>query len=285
MRGACAQDKGVRVLKTRELRIVTVMTSPPRKQDRKYWDRMAARWDDEIFNTLHHDKFRVIAGEIERSSRRARSAADFGCGTGIYIPLLSRLFDQVDGFERSRACVAIARERFQAKKNVAIHSASAGAIRRYGGSEMVLCVNVAVHPALRARAAVLRAVRSLLLPGGTLIVVVPSLESAIMVAAAEREAISGRGDWDVRSEADGVVTIEGMPYQHYSRSGLRDFLASSGFSVTRIRRVEYSWRSQGVRPGSRLRGTLPWDWIAVATNNASPSAQDERARTLRARGP
>jgi predicted TPR repeat methyltransferase len=241
------------------------MTPPLRKQDRKYWDRMAARWDDEIFNTLHHDKSRVIAGEIERSSRRARSAADFGCGTGIYIPLLSRLFDQVHGFERSRPCVDIAREQFRTKKNVGIHPASAAAIRRYGGSDMVLCVNVAVHPALRARVGVLRAVRSLLLPGGTLILVVPSLESATMVAAAEREAIKRRGDWDVRSEVDGVVTIEGMPYQHYSRSGLRDFLASVGFSVSRIRRVEYSWRSQGVSAAAKSRARLPWDWIAVST--------------------
>ncbi len=240
------------------------MTPPPRKQDRKYWDRMAARWDDEIFNTLHHDKFRVIAGEIERSSRRARLAADFGCGTGIYIPLLSRLFDQVHGFERSRACVEIAREKFRTKKKVGIHPASAAAIRRYGGSEMVLCVNVAVHPALRARASVLRAVRALLVPGGTLILVVPSLESATMVAAAEREMIKRRGDWDVRSEEDGVVTIEGMPYHHYSKGGLRDFVAGFGFTVSRIRRVEYSWQSQGVPAAAKLRARLPWDWIAVA---------------------
>jgi SAM-dependent methyltransferase len=225
---------------------------------------MAARWDDEIFNTLHHDKFHVIASEIERSSRRARTAADFGCGTGIYLPLLSRLFDQVHGFERSRACVDIAREQFRARKNVAIHPASAAAIRRYGTSDMVLCVNVAVHPALRARASVLRAVRSLLSPGGTLILVVPSLESATMVATAEREAVGIEGDWDVRSEEDGVVTIEGMPYHHYSKNGLRDFLATFGFGVSRIRRVEYSWQSQGVRAGTKWRGKLPWDWIAVA---------------------
>jgi protein-L-isoaspartate O-methyltransferase len=235
-----------------------------RKQDKKYWDRMAARWDDEIFNTLHHDKFRVIAGEIERSTRGARSVADYGCGTGIYLPLLSRVFEEVHGFERSRACVETARKSFRTKKNVAIHPASSAAVRRYGQFDVVLCVNVAVHPALRERAAVWRAVRSLLSSGGRLILVVPSFESATMVAAAEREAVNGGGDWAVGADADGVVTIEGMPYKHYTRQEVRDSLVSLGFSVARIRRVEYSWHSQGVRPGPKWRGKLPWDWIAVA---------------------
>jgi SAM-dependent methyltransferase len=230
---------------------------------------MAARWDDEIFNTLHHDKFRVIAAETARSSRRGRSVADFGCGTGIYLPLLSRLFEEVHGFERSVACVAIAKDAFRHLDNVAVHSASSAAVRSHGRFDVVLCVNVAVHPTLRARIGVLRAVRSLLLPGGTLLLVVPSFESATMVAAAEREALrsgAGRraGDWDAEAHPGGVVTIEGMPYKHYTREELRDSLAGLGLAVTRIRRVEYSWKSQGVRPGPTARPTLPWDWIAVA---------------------
>lgn len=243
------------------------MPTPTRKQDRKYWDTMAARWDQEIFNTLHHDKFNVIATEIERSSRRARSVADFGCGTGIYLPLLSRLFDEVHGFERSMACVEIARQQLRKLENVAVHSASAASVGRRGPFDMVLCVNVAVHPAAKERGRVFGAVRSLLRPGGDLLLVVPSVESATMVAAAERAALgkaaSGRGDWGAEHPG-GVVTIEGMPYKHYSRAELRDDLVELGFGVKRIRRVEYSWRSQGVRPGAGFRDTLPWDWLVVA---------------------
>lgn len=240
------------------------MTQPLRKQDREYWDTMAAQWDDEIFNTLHHDKFGVIASEIARSRRGARSVADFGCGTGIYLPLLSQSFQVVHGFERSLACVAIAREHLKTRSNVAVHSSAAGSLQRYGQFDVVLCVNVAVHPALHARTGVLRAVRSLLAPGGRLILVVPSFESATMVAAAETAALRGAGDWNVASLRDGVVTIEGMPYKHYTRAELRDSLTSLGFTVTRVRRVEYSWQSQGVRPGRQWRHRLPWDWIAVA---------------------
>jgi SAM-dependent methyltransferase len=242
---------------------------PSRKQDQKYWDTMASRWDDEIFNSLRHDKFRVIADELARSARGAHSVADFGCGVGVYLPLLGRLFDEVHGFERSPVCVAIARRRFETATNIAIHSATPASVRRHGRFDVVLCVNVAVHPAPRSRNSVMRALDTLLAPGGRLILVVPSLESATMVAAAEEEALRrraghGKGDWHAGAGPGGVVTIEGMPYKHYTRHELRGSLINLGLSVTRIRRVEYSWRSQGVRPGPAFRDKLPWDWMAVA---------------------
>jgi len=242
---------------------------------------MAERWDQEIFNTLHHDRSGVIGGEIKRSSRRARSIADFGCGTGIYLPLLSRLFDDVQGFERSMACVAIARRKLPTLTNVAVHSASAASVRRHGQFDVVLCVNVAVHPARRARAGVFRAIRALLSPGGRLILVVPSLESATMVAAAEEAALRGRAgsraaDWVAGEQADGVVTIEGMPYKHYAKREVGALLEGLGLGVSRIRRVEYSWRSQGVRPAANRNHELPWDWIAVA-NQPAPIRTDRQA--------
>ena len=239
-----------------------------RQQDRAYWDRMARRWDQEIFNTLHHDKGGVIASEIRRSSIGARSIADFGCGTGIYVPLLSRLFDEVQGFERSQACVRLAKSRFERNKRVSIHGAGV-ASRRRGSFDVVLCVNVAIHPTARGRATVFRAVRALLATHGTLILVVPSLESATMVARVEqaariRRGLAGPGDWDADSHPHGVVTIEGLPTKHFARAELQDTLQRLGLGVRRIRKVHYSWQSQGIsRPPAAARSS-PWDWIAVA---------------------
>jgi SAM-dependent methyltransferase len=250
------------------------VTQPPRKQDRNYWDRMARRWDHEIFNTLYHDRFRVITAELKRSVRRARSVADFGCGVGTYLPILGRLFEEVQGFERSRACVAIARASVRKKGNIAVHQAASAPRQSRAQFDVVLCVNVAIHPSHRGRTSVLRSARSLLSPGGRLILVVPSFESAAMVATAEREAIGSQasrraGHWDVGARPNGVVSIDGVPTKHYSRQELRDSLISLGLTVTRVRRVEYSWRSQGVRPGPKLRHRLPWDWIAVAQESAA----------------
>ncbi|MGH7592457.1 MAG: methyltransferase domain-containing protein [Gemmatimonadales bacterium] len=241
---------------------------PRRKQDQRYWDRMAERWDREIFNTLYHDKSRVITTELKRSSVGARSVADFGCGTWLYFPLLCRLFQEVQGFERSRACVRIATARFRKHAGIAVHPAST-ATRRRGAFDVVLCVNVVIHPSVRGRMSVMGAVRSLLVPGGTLILVVPSLESATMVARVEQRALRrqgrpGTGDWDVDTDRHGVVAIEGLPTKHFTRPELRDTLERLGWKVSRVRRVPYSWQSQGVRPGPGGRRRLPWDWIAVA---------------------
>ena len=245
----------------------------PRKQDQRYWDRMAARWDREIFNTLDQDKHGVIAAELKRSSVAAKSIADFGCGIGIYFPLLSHLFNRVVGFERSRACVEIARRRFRANRNVGVFLSTAVRDRR-DTFDVALCVNVAMHPTLRGRLSVLHAVRSLLSPGGKLLLVLPSLESATMVAAAEQDVLAKRGgtaagDWSVTSHARGIVTIEGVPYKHYTKGELRDTLTTLGFKVARIRKVEYSWSSQDVRPGPKFRGKLPWDWIVVGSKLSS----------------
>lgn len=111
--------------------------------------------------------------------------------------------------------------------------------------------------------------------------VVPSLESATMVAASEeaalrRRAASRAADWIAGKQADGVVTIEGMPYKHYTRRELGAVLEDLGLAVSRIRRVEYSWRSQGVRPGANRNDELPWDWIAVA-NLPAPARSGRRA--------
>lgn len=234
---------------------------------RQYWEEMAGKWDDEIFNTLRHDKRRVITTEIARSRKGGGTIADLGCGVGIYVPLLSRLFEEVQGFERSRECVRIARERFRGDARVSIHPVTATASRR-GRFDAVLCVNVAIHPASRSRASVFRTARSLLRPGGTLLLVVPSLESATMVArvdAARRQRADGAGgsDWDLGAAGDGVVAIEGSRTKHFTRGELRSTLGALGWAVLRIRQVEYSWASQGLR----ARAPLPWDWIAVATRN------------------
>jgi 2-polyprenyl-3-methyl-5-hydroxy-6-metoxy-1,4-benzoquinol methylase len=232
---------------------------------RQYWEEMAEKWDDEIFNTLRHDKQRVIATEIARSRKGGPAVADLGCGIGIYVPLLRRLFEEVQGFERSRECVRIARERFHGDAKVSIHPVTASA-RRQGRFDAVLCVNVAIHPARRSRASVFRTARSLLRPGGTLLLVVPSFESATMVAQVDaarprRTGATGSSDWDVAAAGDGVVAIEGSRTKHFTKGELHTTLGALGWAVRRIRQVRYSWASQGLR----ARAPLPWDWIAVAT--------------------
>ena len=239
------------------------------KQDSVYWDGMAPQWSQEIFNTLRHDKNRVILSELERASKSANNIADFGCGVGTYLPTLARLFNAVEGFDHSEACVETARIRMRRRKHVLVFQAANAPKSRLGKFDAVLCVNAAINPNRRAWHGVLRSAASLLKPDGKLLLVVPSVESATLIAKAEQPPPD---DLDSNAPAvpesapspAGIVCIDGVRTKHYTRTELRDSLADLGLQVARVRRVEYSWRSQSVTPPPELRNASPWDWFAVA---------------------
>ena len=62
-------------------------------------------------------------GRHAAAARDASKIADFGCGIGTYLPMLSRLFDELSGFEQSPKYVDIARTNHRARKNVSVEVA------------------------------------------------------------------------------------------------------------------------------------------------------------------
>lgn len=238
--------------------------------DSRYWDRAAAKWDEEIFSSYASDRDRVILAELKKAARGRSSVADFGCGVGIYLPVLSRLFAEVHGFEQSGRCVALARRRVGARRGITVHEAASAPAASRGRFDAAICVNAAIHPSKRVWRGVLRSACALLKPRGKLVVVVPALESAGLVSRAERHPrANGRSAAEpstpLRIERGGIVSIEGVRTKHFRRDELADALAACGIEGLRIRRVAYSWQSQAVVPPPSLRHKRPWDWIAVGT--------------------
>lgn len=220
-----------------------------------YWDSIAPRWGERIFNTLKQDRGGVIAAELERASRGAASVADFGCGVGVYFPLLMRLFPKVHGFDISPACVKKALKKARGKKGVTASVAASAPRAHRGAYDAVLCVNVALHPKRRVWLGVLRSVRDLMKPRGRLVLVAPALESAGLIARAKKAPLRNR---------NGVVWAGMVPTKHFAKGELAALLAGLGLKVSRIRRVQYSWRSHDISPPRELRASGPWDWLAVA---------------------
>ena len=60
--------------------------------DEKYWDRMAADYDGEIFSVLASDRNEVIVSVIQKFGSRDAAACDFGCGTGKFLLVLAENF-------------------------------------------------------------------------------------------------------------------------------------------------------------------------------------------------
>lgn len=239
-------------------------------RDKNYWTEAARDWDHEIYDAYANDLGGVIRSELESAARGARSVADYGCGVGHYLLRLSRLFDEVVGFDQSPACVALAGKRVRNRKNVRVGPARSALRHHRDEFDVVVCINVAIHPARSSWKAALATAAGLVRPGGRLVLVVPALESASLIQTAL--FASGSPRWSERAirkrhwvERDGVVRLHGVATKHYLRHELRNCLSAVGLNTVRTRRVEFSWASHGVRPLGELRRERPWDWLAVAT--------------------
>lgn len=205
----------------------------------------------------------VIVSELKRVARGASSVADFGCGVGVYFSVLGELFKEVHGFDHSPACLRRARRRAGGRAEITVRVAASAPRDCRGRFDVVLCVNAAVHPNRRVWHGVIRSATALLKPRGWLVLVVPALESAGLIAKAK--AMTGRSK---AKAVNGVASLGRVPTKHYSRQELGELLTALGLGVPRLRRVEYSWRSHDAKPPAELSGARPFDWIAVARNGA-----------------
>lgn len=224
-----------------------------------YWDDIAARWNAEIFDTLKHDRQRVILNELMQRAGRSRRVADFGCGVGKYLPTLSRMFGEVHGFDQSRVCIRLAREETRTCSNVRLHIASGADVSLAGAFDVAVSVNAAIHPKRSRWLSVLRSSLRLVRPGGWILVVAPALESAHMM----EHVIDDDDTYRVVSPRYGLVTIHGVPTKHFRGAELRNQLTALGVRSCRVRPVEYTWASCGVHGQATRHLRKPWDWLAV----------------------
>jgi len=266
------------------------------KQPLQYWNQQARNYDDNIFSTIDEDATGIISTTIEECANELqcpRRALDMGCGAGKYLPKLCRHFDQVVGYDLSPKLVALAQK--EAKNHrltnvqVSVRDLSQVWYRvepasEYGHlSEMesygfAVLANVLIAPgegSLHQRM-LLNAYRSVR-PGGRILCIVPSLESALYVnMRCEEEKYEGPyalgvGAKPTRTEgADavkGILRRSGVRTKHYLEPEFCHLASKVGLGVEMCKRVEYSWRSElglstECQVPAKLRDCpLPWDWL------------------------
>ncbi len=238
--------------------------------NREYWDRQAAGWDDEIFDSLREDVRGVIRRALRTAAARHREVLDFGCGVGGYLPLLARMFTRVHAVDWSAPCVAHARRRVASLANVTVERSTPRVLARLDRRfDCVVSANVAIHPDAGVRRRLWRSIRRVTKRGGQGIFVVPSLESAAYCEFVRRLTVPGAPSaYDfhpkMRRPEAGTVSIEGVPTKHYTGDEVEATLALAGFRLTELSRVRYAWTTEQLTPPRRLHATLPWDWLVAA---------------------
>jgi 2-polyprenyl-3-methyl-5-hydroxy-6-metoxy-1,4-benzoquinol methylase len=131
---------------------------------------------------LHCTRRDWIAERLTRLAAGRRTALEVGPGSGVYVPLLSRLFERVTVSDVHHAYLDAARAVAVRYPNVAVvHDDIRRPALRPGSFDLVLCTEVIEH-VVESREA-LAGMRRLLRPGGVLILSTPQKYSPLEVFA------------------------------------------------------------------------------------------------------
>ena len=247
-----------------------------------YWERIGDRYEKEIFASSLADTRGVIRRRLDELANPRAVAADFGCGVGHYLPLLSKRFRVVHGIGFAKALLDQARERTRALDNVTIHRANLASGRAklpFAKVRVAVCANVLISKDADVRRGILRTIRRYLDPGGQLLLLVPSLESVLFsnqrlvewnrrLGWSDDDAVA-TGTLPARDVVRGLVRIDKVPTKHYLREDATVLLEDSGFSVSSCDKVEYRWDTEFEAPPKWMKSPGPWDWLFVAKRSAN----------------
>lgn len=247
--------------------------------NRAYWEDLSDTYEEEIFSVLHRDHEGRLKGLIEEYGDRSKSAADLGCGPGQITPLLAKHFGEVHACDLSEGLLARARAKCAGFRNVSFHRSdlSSDVSFSFPPVDLVVCVNVIITADLARRERLWQTVTGQVDRGGTLILVLPSHESALY-------ANYRRLDWNLRSGLSandallhshvrhgnvaqmeiGVREIEGVETKHYLQEEITVQLQDRSLQVEEIAKLPYDWNIEFPDPPEWMEAPYPWNWLVVA---------------------
>lgn len=247
--------------------------------DINYWNKAGKNYESEIFSVYGNDKERIIEGAIAPLLNRRQTAADFGCGIGYFLPLLSKGFKKVHAIDFSAECLKKARVDYAQLSNVAFQQSDLAAGRLgFAPVDFGLCCNVLIAPSVTTRQKILQTLKRSLKRNGHLLLVVPSLESAMLAGSrliewnlksgqSPQQAVRNGFDSQKITESkfyQGIIDIDGVGTKHFLREELENLLTDLKFAVTNITKIKYNWHTEFVNPPAWMKAPYPWDWLVTA---------------------
>ncbi len=244
--------------------------------NRNYWETMAPKYDDEIFDVLKNDKSGKIVAAIEQAANKNKTVIDIGCAVGKWIPVLAPVFKSVVAADISATNLQIAKERYTNFNNVEYVRMDMSADElTVTPCDVAICINAILTHSLSKRINFFQALTLSLNTNGSLILVVPSLESKLYAnVIANRWNIDNEYNEKIESSKkayqlaknikQGVTDIDNVPTKHYLKEELELLLALEGFEVKCVEKINYTWQTEFHTPPKWLQEPYPWDWMCVA---------------------
>ncbi|MBU1356216.1 MAG: class I SAM-dependent methyltransferase [Candidatus Edwardsbacteria bacterium] len=247
--------------------------------DRKFWDDIFENYNSEIFDVFKSDKNGIIKLWINDVASSRKTVADFGCGIGKWLPLLSRQFGEVFAIDFSSSNLKYNKGKYKTFKNINYQNIDmTQRIESSYNFDVILCVNAILNAAHSKRKNFFTNIFTNLNTKGHLILVVPSLESVLY-----SEFISAKCDHKGGSNTkkttrrigkneyikfkQGIVNIDAIPTKHYLREELISTLNEIGFKIVKFDKVKYPWSTEIANFPKSLKAPYPWDWVVMATKN------------------
>jgi SAM-dependent methyltransferase len=242
--------------------------------EEKHWDKIGAHYDEEIFDVFKSDRKNILPKYFKKHANKNGIAIDFGCGTGKSFEYISPLFKRLVAVDISNELLEQAKKRpfnnidlkqFDlTNQNLVLPKA-----------DFAFCCNVAMLPEIEKTHTIIRNIQKSLKPGGTAMLVLPSLDSVLysswrLIEIYKKEGIDVNDIPDSefhylkasrRRLVEGIIYIDDVPTKHFMRPELDVVFAAVGFTLTKVDKVEYAWDTELTSPPKWLKEPYPWDWL------------------------
>jgi 2-polyprenyl-3-methyl-5-hydroxy-6-metoxy-1,4-benzoquinol methylase len=244
--------------------------------EKSYWEKMAPKYETEIFDVLKNDASGKIVKSILSFASKKKSIIDIGCAVGKWMPVLAPNFGKVQAIDISDKNLKIAAQKYKQFDNISYERVdmSASTVRKQK-YDAAICINAILTAHLKKRNLFFKHMASFLKKGGDLVLVVPSLESKLYThiiankfnvddAKNDKAPTGKRAITQIRYIKDGVTDIDDVPTKHFLKEELDLLLTLEGFKVLEIEKIKYNWNTEFHKPPTWLKNPKPWDWLVVA---------------------
>lgn len=227
---------------------------------RQEWDRLAKTFEADVCDITTTSGDRLA--ELVRAARpsRRRTLVDAGCGIGSFTKRFGKRYGQAVAFDFAPRMVRRAKKRCAALSHVEWSTLGLeDAAAKFGPiGDLTVCLNVVTSTDARLRERQWASLAGLTKPGGHVLVVVPSVESALYVMQH-----AGESNEIHRSQPEQSLFVRGDdPQKHYTRGELRKTLWCHGLRAVSLRRILYPWTEEGLDELPAAKP--PWDWVYLA---------------------
>lgn len=243
---------------------------------RSYWEDLAPKYNDEIFDVLQNDKQQLVKTAIEKLASPNKTVIDAGCAIGKWLPLLSPLFKQVYALDISAKNLKIARKKNPELNNVEyIRADMSRKNHELPVCDLGICINAILTPSVKKRNRFFQSLASCIKQRGKLIMTVPSMESFMLTRTIQKQfkidkkyfPVVANYKQAIRNLKDiwwGVAEIDDVPHKHFLKEEAAIVLQQFGFAAEKFQKIEYDWSTEFYKPPAWLQQPGPWDWMIVA---------------------